>query len=137
MVSMATLFPQALSSALNATTDLQITTAEEAVTFVGKYVPLTISWSSKLSEDANIVYADSIGAASGVSGDREKLAVDSAEYSLDSTQMSIDTGSLSNLIQSDKLAASSQTQHMKEEYQTIPELESATLQVSSLLAQKY
>jgi hypothetical protein len=113
MTNPAYSLPGAVSSAVNVNNDMQTTTAGELITDVAAYVPLTIAWSTQLTADEQKYYEDIMGANSK---DPTQAAADYAIYVQATAEMSTETGKLSNLIQSLKVAVSFETNHEKQAY---------------------
>lgn len=117
MTNPAYCLPADVASAVNVSNATQITTAEDLITDVGAYVPLTMSWSSELRQDEETYYEDTM-----YSVNPAKTAKDYAFYSQASAAMSSQTGALSNLIQSEKMAVSYENQNLKEQYDWVNSL---------------
>jgi hypothetical protein len=114
--------PLAVEASVNVSNESQLTTAEELINDVGSYLPLEISWSTQLTADENTYYDDTMSASLSNPSSAAKTAADYAEYTEASSEMSTQTGELSNLIQSEKTAVSFETNNVKQEYASVTSL---------------
>lgn len=121
----------AVAAAVNTNKASQLSTAEDLITDVGSYIPLTISWSGKLRTLEKDYYIDTMCSAGSA-----KTAEDYAQYSEATSAMSSQTGALSNLIQSEKSAVSYENQSLKEQYSWIGSLTQYTQMYCMLLRLK-
>lgn len=114
--------PLAVEASVNVSNESELTTSEEVIDDVGSYMPLTISWSDKLTKDETTYYDDTMSASLSDPASAAKTAADYAKYTQASAAMSTQTGELSNLIQSEKTAVSFETNNVKQEYTWITSL---------------
>lgn len=128
--------PNAVSDAVNVNNSSQIITAEDLINDVAAYMPLTISWSGELSADEQQYYIDTMSASMQNPAGAAQTAVDYAKYTQASAAMSAQTGALSNLIESEKMAVSYETSSVKQEYGLVSSLTQFTQLYCMLLRLK-
>jgi hypothetical protein len=122
----------AVYSSAQASMQVQEITARHLINLVGSYLPLTISWSSQLTSDQQKYFSDMMKSTPNDPASVTQTAVDYANYQQDDSAMSKQTGALGNLIESQKSAASLQTNNLAQEYRSMSSLAGYT-QVYCLL----
>lgn len=136
METPANSLPLAVISAVDVNNFVETSTANSLISYVGDYIPLTISWSTQLTTDEHNYWVDVMTSSSQDPAHAAKTAADYAKYMQDQSEMSTETGALSTLINSQKMAVSYETAHEKQAYNLVSSLTQYTQLYCMLLRLK-